>query len=329
MTRTIQTHTRPLILAALAAIALPLLAPVSAHAQAANGGSVTVRPGGFVTQSGFRTAVVAATAINGDAAAARNAMMAANVALSRSPGFIAVPASEVAAAFNSMKIGGTMIGSDYQALGKRLKAQRAMTVTVTPGEMSDTEASYTALVEMYDTANGGLVGRGQGTFTATEEALAADTAALKTPPANVAPSAQVLPTRALSGAIYRAINELNKPATFRGVVISIPGAYLARLSIGERNGLRNGARVVYLDAGQPLAYGTVIDVGSGEAVATVAPEAGVTGITANTEFRTLSNPTADRAGKSAREQDEAEFRNFERQFGLALAVAGIAYYAFR
>ena len=329
MIRTAQTHavSRSLVFAALAAIALPTL---SARADVVtSGGSVTVTPGGKVTQSGFRTAVVSATATNGDVAVARAAMLAANVALSRLPQYIAIPANEVGAAFANMNVRDTMMGSDYQALGKKLKSQRAMTVTVTPGETSGEAASYSALVEMYDTTTGGLVGRGQGTFTATGEALAADTAAQKTPPANAGTAAQVLPTRALSGAIYRAIAELNKPATFRGVVVSIPGAYLARLSVGERSGLRNGARVAYYDGGQTIAYGTVIDLGFGEAVATVAPEANVTGVGINTEFRTLSNPTAERAGKSAREQDDAEFRSFEKQFGLSLAIIGIAYYAFK
>jgi hypothetical protein len=78
--------------------------------------------------------------------------------------------------------------------------------------------------------------------------------------------------RALGGAIYRAVGELNRPAETRGVVISIPEAYRARISMGERSGLRNGARLEYLVNGQPVAYGTVTNAGLGESVATVAPK---------------------------------------------------------
>lgn len=309
-----------------AALAVPALVAHPVNADTINsGGTVTVTPGGRITQTGFRTAVVSATATDGDAAIAQSALLAANVALTRVPGYIAIPSKEVAGAFGGIKLHDQLDSKDYQAIGKKLKAQRILSLTVSPLETTDTSSAYSALVEVYDAVSGGLVGRGQSTYTATAEALAADDSKDKTP-ANSGTAEQALPNRALGGAVYQAIRDLSRPATFNGSVISIPGAYTARLSLGERSGLRSGARIEYLENGVPVAYGTVVDLGVGESLATVAPEANVNLVKPNTFFRTVSNPTADRAGKTANEITNAEFKKFERDLGISAAIAGIIYY---
>ncbi|HEX8552599.1 MAG TPA: hypothetical protein VF681_13710 [Abditibacteriaceae bacterium] len=287
-------------------------------------GTVTVTPGGRTVVGGLRTAVVSATDTSGDTAIASAALLAANVALNRVPGYVAVPAKDVASAFAKVPLSDKLDAKDIMEIGKRSKAKRALALTVTPGDLSDTSASYSAIAELYDTATGGLVGRGEGTFTATADAVVADT---PTPaPINSGTAAQALPNRALGGAVFQAINELNRPATFQGVVVSMPGAYQARISLGERAGLRNGARVEYVRNGDVLGYGSVYDVGNGESIATIAPEAAAPFIGVNTEVRTISNPSAARAGKSAREQDDADFNRFEREFGISAAIAGVVYF---
>ena len=288
------------------------------------GGSVTITPGGRAVVAGLRTAVVSATDTSGSVDGANAALLAANVALGRVAGFTAVPASEVAGAMSKLNITDRMESKDIMAIGKSAKAARALVVTVSPGEAGTESASYRATAELYDTSNGGLIGRGDGVFTATAEAVAAD--APKPTPSNTGNVADVLVNRALSGAVYQAVNELNRPAAFSGVVISQPGPYQARISLGERLGLRNGARVEYLRDGAVVGFGSVIDVGTGESVATIAPEAAATLIGINTEVRTVSNPSAARAGKSARELDNAEYKRFERDFGISAAIAGIVYY---
>jgi hypothetical protein len=45
------------------------------------------------------------------------------------------------------------------------------------------------------------------------------------------------------------------------------------------------------------------------------------------EVRNVSNPVAARAGQTEEALVEKEFNRFEKQFGLALAIAGLAYYA--
>ena len=306
----------------LSALALPCLPAAADEVRTA--GTVTVTPGGRTLRTGLRTAVVSATDTSGDAAIANAALIAANVALNRVPGYVAIPSTEVARAFSKVGISDRLESADISEIGKRTKAKRAMMVTVTPGDANDTSAAYSAVVEMFDAQTGGLIGRGEGTFTATADAVVADT---PTPaPANSGTAAEALPTRALSGAFYQAINELNKPASFRGIVVSLPGAYQSRISLGERAGIRNGARIEYLRNGETIGYGSVFDVGSAESVATIAPEASAPQIGVNTEVRTISNPVAGRAGKNAREMDDAEFSRFEREFGISAAIAGIVYY---
>lgn len=315
---------RSTVLAAALTVPAFIAQPVSADTIKTNG-TVTVTPGGRLAQTGFRTAVVSASATNGDADIAQNALLAANVALGRTGGFIAIPSKEVAGAFGSIKLRDQLDSKDYQAIGKKLKAQRVLAVTVSPLEASDSSAAYSATVDLYDGTTGGLVGRGQSTYTATAEAVAADDSKEQTR-ANSGTAEQALPNRALGGAVYQAIRDLSRPASFNGTVISLPGAYQARLSIGERSGLRTGAAIEYVDNGVPVAYGTIVDLGVGESVATIAPEAAVTFVRPNTIFRSLSNPTADRAGKTGIEITNAEFKKFERDFAISAAIAGIAYY---
>lgn len=306
----------------LSIIALALCAASASNgfaAEARTGGGVMVTPGGRAVNSGLRTAVLSATDTSGDVDAANAALLAANVALGRVNGFSTVPTADVAAAFGKITLSPRIEGTDIVAIGKATKAKRALTITVSPGEADAQSASYRAVAELFDTATGGLVGRGDGTFTATADA------ANDKPAADTKGTGDALTNRALSGAVYQAINELNKPASFNGIVVSIPGAYQARISLGERNGVRNGARVEYLRGGEVVGFGSVVDLGTSEAVATVAPESAAPLININTEVRTVSNPTASRAGKSAREIDDADFKKFEHDFAISAAIAGIAY----
>lgn len=311
----------------LSVLAIALCASAAGTSFAAelrSGSGVTVTPGGRAVVGGLRTAVVSATDTSGDVKAANAALLAANVALGRAVGFNAVPASEVASALSRITVNDQMEAKDFMAVGKSTKAARALVVSVTPGDASDASASYRAVAELFDTATGGLVGRGDGVFTATADSVTADA---PTPaPANTGSLADVLRNRALSGAIYQAVNELNRPASFRGIVVSMSGPYQARISLGERAGVRNGARIEYLREGAVVGFGSVFDVGNGESVATIAPEAAAPLINVNTDVLVVSNPSAARAGKTSREIDDAEFKKFERDFGISAAIAGIAYY---
>jgi hypothetical protein len=233
--------------------------------------------------------------------------------------------------------------TDYKTLRKSINAQRAISVFVTREASDENGSTVSAVVEMYDTKSGGLVGRGQSTFTATVSAAEAPEGdAPATAPAatntgelpivngvarTTATSAELAQVRALGGAIYRAVGELNRPAETRGVVISIPEAYRARISMGERSGLRNGARLEYLVNGQPVAYGTVTNAGLGESVATVAPEAAFPNVHINMEVRNVSNPVSARTWQRSDKNDEKAFRRFENEFTASLVIAGLLYVA--
>ena len=132
-----------------------------------------------------------------------------------------------------------------------------------------------------------------------------------------------LPTRALGGAIFRAVQELDRPIELSGIVVSIPGAYQARVSLSEYKGLRNGARIEFLDGDTPVAYGTTISVGAGEALVSVAPENAFSSIYVNMHVRNVNNPTLVRAGRTDRELDEQEYHRFENQFAIDLIAAGL------
>jgi hypothetical protein len=213
---------------------------------------------------------------------------------------------------------------------------------------------------MYDTTNGGLVGRGESNYTATADspALVSGTQIVRTTtndgavlgtftvPAGtvVAPSVSAATTTtvttttevpamsaddlrllAVDGAILRAVAQMNEPAVLTGIVVSLPAQHMARLSLGEMHGLRNGSRIEYLVRGTPVAYGTVVDVGKGEAVATVAPERAFPFIEINSDWRTSDIPSVGAAGLTRDQIDEKEWKKFQKDFGIGAAVAGVAY----
>jgi hypothetical protein len=346
----------------LAALAVLALAPLSADKAFAEtttteGGAVTVTPGGTYT-SGLRVAVISATDTAGDAVTAQRAFLAANMAIARTRGYMAIPQKTVAAAmkerngidmrgpnqqrgtsdgtFGEPAAGETRLpvdAMDYKRIGKATKADRALSIIVTRGDSSDTSATVSAIAELYDTKNGGLVGRGEGTFTATvevpAEGVAADTA--KDHPVvngrarTAAATAEAAQARAVGGAVYRAIAELGRPLELRSTVVSLPGPYKTRIAAGELQGLRVGSRIEYLERDTPIAYGTVIDTDSLGAVATVAPESAFSRVFINMDVRNVSNPTKSRAGMSSMKQNERDFAEFERDFGVGLIAAALLY----
>jgi hypothetical protein len=298
--------------------------------------------------------VVAATDTGGETDIALRALKAANIAMARSEGYAVMAPSTVAADLKKSGLRYPYAPRDYEKVRRSLdKANRIVAVTVTPGDVNDTSATYKALVEMYDTNNGGLVGRGEATYTADANSqpltcgMQASACATKTPecaqkgqacPAKKeeekaaasasapAPAETVAPRLlAVDGAVLHAVAEMNEPAQLTGIVVSLPAQHMARLSIGEMNGLRNGARIEYLVRGTPVAYGTVVDLGKGEAIATVAPERSFPFIEVNSNWRTASIPALGAAGLSRDQIDAREWKRFERDFGFSAAIAGAAY----
>lgn len=327
----INVHSAPLqqpvrqlqLLGALPVVLLSLLT-VSTPTQAAP--AVTVMPGstGAYTK-GMSVAVIAATDSSGDVDMARRALVAANNTITHWPGYAAIAPGNVANALSRLNIHGELVGPDYVNIGKKLKAQRLLTITLQPGQLGDNSANYTAIAEMYDANSGGIVGRGQAPFTATPDTLGAGGGT-----GGAAPTGgnltigDTLRRSAVDNAVAAAIQAIDDPAPLSGIVVSLPEAYQARISLGERSGIRNGARIEYLQNGQPIAYGTVVDVGTGEAVATIASEAAAPAVMLNTEFRTVSNPSRARAGLTAREIEDKEWRKYERNFAIG-AIPALAY----
>lgn len=342
--------------------ALPLAAQI-AHADMNDGmGStpITQPAHGKIKAVGLKTAIVAATDTGGDEDIALRALKAANIALGRERGYVIVPANRVAKSLQENGTRWPFLPRDYPNIKKKLdKADRALTVTVSP--VNGTNATYSALVELYDLNTGGLVGRGESTYTANPDAMplanntttkttTVDTTALTATfqvPAGTAPapvSDAMAPTTiitatnagsqtdsrflAVDGAILRAIAQMNEPAAISGIIVSLPGGYNARLSKGIMHGIRNGARIEYTFGGQTIAYGTVIDAGKGESIATVAPERAFPLLTINGDFKTVSNPVAGAMGKSRDEIEDKEFSKFEKEFGLGASLAGLAYLLF-
>lgn len=350
---------------ALGLCALPLAAQI-AHADMNDAGStpITTPTNGKVKAVGLKTAVVAATDAGGDEDVALRALKAANIALARTRGYVIMPADRVAKSLRENNTRWPFLPRDYPSIKKKLdKSDRVLAVTVSP--VSGANATYSALVEMYDLNNGGLVGRGEGTYTASAGSMPlADGSMTKTTvtrsdastltgtfevPAGTAPapvSDAMAPTTtysttttsmaaetdprflAVDGAVLRAVEQMNEPATLNGIIVSLPGGYTARLSKGAMHGLRNGARIEYTFRGQTIAYGTLIDVGPGESLATVAPERAFPLLTINGDFHTVSNPVLGVMGKSRDEINDREFRKFEGEFGLGAGVAGLAYLLF-
>ncbi len=294
-------------------LTLPLLAlPASAQTTVTppNGtGEVVTVPGG-PKRVGMPVAVVAAIDTTGNADNAKAALSAANAALNGTPGFTPLPGAEYPALGSAATAKGMagidwcwpFTATDYQKIGKQMKVARAMTISVTPAAGG---ASFDAIAELFDTKTGGLVGRGAAS---TPTSAAADTS--------------------LQSAVQAAVNSLGRTANFAGAVISRPNGYLTRISLGENSGVRGGARVEYLREGQTIAYGTVIDLGYGESVATFAPETAFNEISINTAVRVVNNPSAGRALPTSRQLDDRDFKQFENSFAISTAAALAVYYIF-
>lgn len=316
-------------------------------AQNISRGAVTVRPGGELYASpNLRVAIVGATETGGDADMARRGMAAAYAAISVLPGYANIAPSEVAAAMRTTTAKRDAIRPpEYAVLNKKLKADRTLAITLRPSDATATSASYSATVDLIDASTGGLAGRGEATYTATEGVSDIATTPLRsnntntsTPASNLARDVTTrgeasIRERAVDGAVARAIFDLNRPVSVRGVVLNkmarsdTKGApYFARISLGETTGVRVGTPIEYLSPqGETLGYGTIVDMAPGESLATVAPEAAYGNLYVNCEVRNLDNPPLARAGRPAFSNDEREWSRFERSFGLALAIAGAAY----
>lgn len=281
-----------------AAQAQTVVTPVGGHAMTGTAGVVPAGP----TRMGALTVVAAAIDTAGDADVAKRALGYANQALRGAPGYSPLPTSEYAPlneklAKEAAKTdwGWPFTATDYQKIGKLSKAPMAMTITVSP-----TTDGYEAVAEMYDTKRGALTGYGKERATGDD---------------------------ALQTAIGRAVTKLSQTATFDGIIISKPSGYLARLSLGTLSGARGGARVEYLDnTGTPIAFGTVFDIAPGEALATVAPETAYPGLMINGRVRLVNNPTEKRALPTFAQLGEKEFNDFQKEFGVALAITAAVYY---
>ena len=264
-------------------------------------GTVGVVPAG-PTRQGATTVVAAAIDTSGNAETAKRALVFANAALKATPGYSPMPASQYAPLTEKLAKEATktdwgwpFTATDYQKIGKLGKAPNAMTISVTP-----VAGGYDAVAEMYDTKRGALVGYGRASASGDE---------------------------ALQNAIGDAVTQLGVTATLDGIIISKPNGYLARLSLGTIAGGRGGARVEYLDdAGNPIAFGTIFDIAPGEALATVAPETAYSRLGVNGRVRLVNNPTTKRALPDFTEQANRDFRAFEKEFGVSLAVATAVYF---
>jgi len=336
-----------------------LLLQLSARSQTPTLDPATAVPGSApskVTPRGLKAGVVAATDTSGNLEMATRGLAIANAALSRSPGYSVVGPREVAGSLSKSNIRWPFTTVDYQKLRKTLKIDRALAVAVTPGDISDSSAAYTAVVELYDTATGGLVGRGEGTSTYSPPPAPADATAgapteappadATTPPADTnatAPAAATAGTtlpdapvvnndwqlRAVDAAVINAVNAMNQPASLQGIVISRTDGYLSRISLGELQGVRNGTRIEYLSNGQVIAYGTIIELGRGDSLVTVAPEAAAPAIHGNMVVRTATIPALGLAGPTSAQIEEKEWKKFEKDFGISAAIAGAAYLIFK
>ncbi len=267
---------------------------------AAAPGTVAVVPAG---PKRIATSVIVAAAIDttGNADNARKALTAANAALGMTPGYSAASAKAykamAGAALKDADWVWPFTATDYQKIGKVSKSERAMTISLTPGA----DGSFSAVAEMMDTKSGGIVGYGKGASNAPEGALEL--------------------------AVRSAVVALGERAQISGIVISKPGGYITRLSLGSNSGARGGARIEYLgDDGEPVAFGTIVDIAAGESLATFAPETAVNEIYANQRIRVVNNPSEKRALPTTFQIQEKEYAGFEKQFGLAIAIAGAVYY---
>jgi hypothetical protein len=259
---------------------------------------------------GLKVAVVATSDSSGNQDAALRALQAANIGLERQPGYIVENPQAVAKALKEAHLQWPFAPKQYPEVRKKLdKADRVLTISVSP--QPGASATYNAVAELYDATTGGLVGRGESLYTVSSSA----------PDANNADPQM----RAVDGAVLGAIADMSKPAVLNGVVISLPESYRVRISLGSFAGLRNGSRLEYMADGKPFAYGTVIDLGTGESVATVAPESAFGKIQVNTPFRTAAIPPIGLAGLSRQEISKEEFDKSAKDFAIAGALATIVY----
>ena len=111
----------------------------------------------------------------------------------------------------------------------------------------------------------------------------------------------------------------------RGIVITRPGAKVARISLGENSTLRVGARVEYLRNGLQIATGRVVELNRGDALVSIEPEAADHYVNVNTEVRIIENP-AKNLGSTEAEKANREYSKFEKEFAISAAIAGAVYY---
>ncbi|MBW3635865.1 MAG: hypothetical protein KY445_05280 [Armatimonadetes bacterium] len=287
-----------LSLLALPALLYPATAQTVVTAPTATTGILTPNSPRVV---GMPVIVAAAIDTTGDADAARRALRAAQTALRSTNGYApAGDATYSAMAGAAAKNGGwawPFSATAYQNIGKASKMARAMTISVTPGG----DGSYSAVAEMFDTKNGGIVGYGRGSSQLAEGALEAS--------------------------VSEAVAALGQSAVIPGIIVSKPDGGLARLSLGTTSGARGGARVEYLgENGEPIGVGTIIDIAAGEALATVAPETIYPGLFINQRVRLVSNPSVQSALPTAGQLFDKDYKQFERNFALSLGVAAAVYY---
>ncbi len=280
---------------------VPTMAQAQTTVTKAGASAVGVVPGNPM-RTGAVTVVAAAIDTSGNAETAKLALGYANAALTMTPGYSPMAASDyaplsekLAKAALKTDWGWPFTASDYQKIGKLGKAPNAMTISVTP-----VAGGYDAVAEMYDTARGALVGYGRANASGDD---------------------------ALQNAIGDAVTQLGVTATLNGIIISKPNGYLARLSLGTNAGARGGARVEYLDgAGNPVAFGTIFDIAPGEALATVAPETAYSRLNINGRVRIVENPSVKRALPDFTKLGDQEFKSFETKFGISLAAAAAVYF---
>ncbi|MEO6908113.1 MAG: hypothetical protein ABI210_09515 [Abditibacteriaceae bacterium] len=259
---------------------------------------------------GLKVAVVAASDVSGNKDTALRALQAANIGLERQPGYIVVDPQDVAKSLQSANLHWPFAPKQYPGIRKKLDgADRVLSISVSPQPGSN--AAYNAVAELYDTQTGGIVGRGQSLYTVFSSAPDAK---------NTDPQ-----MRAVDGAVLEAIADMSKPAVLNGVVLNHQDDYRVRISMGSYNGLRNGSRIEYVADGKAFAYGTVISLGTGDSIATVAPESAYGQVQANTQFRTADIPPAGLMGLSEAEISKKEFDKFSKQFAFGAALATVAY----
>lgn len=291
---------------------LPILAmPSLAHAQTVvtSTGSAVAIPAN-ASRVGTPVVIAAVVDTTGNAETAKKALALAGRAISETPGYAPIAASEYAALSQKaakVGIGATdwswpFTGSDYQKIGKATKAPSALTLQVSPDG-----AAYSVVAEMYDTKIGALTGYGKGASLANSQG-----------------------DDALSSAVTSAVMALSKTAVLNGIVISKPsagGLYVTRLSLGTLSGARAGSRVEYLDDnGDTIGFGTLFDIAAGEGVASVAPETAYPSILVNGRVRLVNNPVKKRALPTSAELQNKEFDDFSKSFALSAVAAAAVYY---